>query len=63
VFDATMSLRPALVTAQEIRKTLIRFPLMTVKVASGIYWNALKLWIKGVPFYSHPNKSNKEKTL
>jgi DUF1365 family protein len=63
VFDATMSLKPSSINAHEIRKTLIRFPLMTVKVANGIYWNALKLWIKGVPFYSHPNKSNKEKTL
>jgi DUF1365 family protein len=63
VFDATMSLKPTKINAHEIRKTLIRFPFMTVKVASGIYWNALKLWIKGVPFYSHPNKSNKEKTL
>lgn len=61
IFDATLSLKPEPITAQTIRSTLIRFPWMTVKVATGIYWNALKLWLKGVPFYSHPNKSKKEK--
>ncbi|MDX1342250.1 MAG: DUF1365 domain-containing protein [Reinekea sp.] len=63
VFDATMALSPMAMTASNVRKTLIRFPWMTVKVATGIYTNALKLWLKGVPFYAHPNKSNKEKTI
>jgi len=63
VFDATMVLQPTEINARNIRKTLIRFPWMTVKVLSGIYTNALKLWLKGVPFYAHPNKSKKEKTL
>ena len=63
VFDATMVLEPTEISATNIRKTLIRFPWMTVKVISGIYTNALKLWLKGVPFYAHPNKSKKEKIL
>ncbi|MBC3764427.1 DUF1365 domain-containing protein [Neptunicella marina] len=33
-----------------------RFPLMTAKVVLGIYWHALRLWLKGLTFYSHPLK-------
>lgn len=60
VFDATMRLTAQPLTASNIRKTLIRFPLMTVKIAVSIYINALKLWLKGAPFYPHPNKNHKE---
>lgn len=63
VFDATMSLEPVAISAKNVRKALIHFPWMTVKIALGIYVNALKLWLKGVPFYSHPKKSNKENNL
>jgi DUF1365 family protein len=35
-------------------RTLARHPWMTVRIASGIYWQALQLWRKGFPFYPHP---------
>jgi DUF1365 family protein len=60
VFDATMVLEPNEITAKNIRKILIQFPAITVKVAMGIYINALKLWIKRIPFYTHPNKGIKK---
>jgi len=28
--------------------------LLTAKVAVGIYWQAARLWLKGLPFHSHP---------
>ncbi|GGX61026.1 DUF1365 domain-containing protein [Saccharospirillum salsuginis] len=61
-FDATLVMAAEPVTARTLNRALIRFPAMTVKVTTGIYWQALKLWWKGVPFYRHPNKDKKGRT-
>jgi DUF1365 family protein len=29
---------------------------MAWKVHAAIYWQALRLWVKGVPFHVHPAK-------
>jgi len=49
LFDATLSLRRRPWTAAEVRRHLIRHPLMTATVTAGIHWEALRLWWKGVP--------------
>lgn len=36
-----------------LAKVLARFPLMSLKIIGGIHWEALKLWCKGLPVYSH----------
>lgn len=53
VFDASLSLKAKPINSTNMAKALIKFPLMTIKVISGIYWQALKLWLKKTPFYSH----------
>ena len=38
-----------------IIQAVLRFPLMTFAVIARIHWQALKLWIKRVPFFSKPS--------
>jgi hypothetical protein len=40
-------------------RVLIRYPVVTLKVVAGIYFEALRLFIKRVPFYSHPETGQK----
>ena len=54
VFDATLSLQHQEATRRHLLGHLARYPFMTAKVAAAIYWQALRLWLKGVPFHSHP---------
>jgi len=54
VFDASLVMRRYPLTAGRLNLMLVKFPLITVKVVVGIYWHALRLWLKKVPFKPHP---------
>jgi DUF1365 family protein len=58
VFDATLTLKREALTTMSLTSVLARYPWMTAKVAWGIYWQALKLFIKRVPVYDHPKHSS-----
>lgn len=58
-FDATLVLERSEITSRSLRNIIIQYPLMTIKVVAGIYWQAFKLWLKGVPVYEHPDKKRK----
>ncbi len=46
-------------TAGNLRRALLHYPLMTAQVVAGIYWQAFRLWRKRIPFYPHPNRRAK----
>ena len=56
LFDATLRLKRIEITNKEVSKLLKRFPAMTLSIFKGIYHQALKLFIKKVPFLGHSGK-------
>jgi len=41
-------------TDRNLITTLLRYPLLSLKVIGGIHWEALKLWIKGIGLRDRP---------
>ncbi len=54
-FDATLLLHRHPITGASLASALVAHPWMTAKVGVAIYWNALRLWLKRVPYIPHPN--------
>jgi len=54
VFDASLSMTRHEITAGRLNLMLLKYPFITAKVVAAIYWNAMRLWLKRVPFVSHP---------
>jgi uncharacterized protein len=51
-FDATLELQRR--EWCTLPRVLAEYPLMTLRVTTGIHWEALKLWCRGVPVFTHP---------
>lgn len=56
IFEAGMSLQRQPLTRQNLRRMTMRYPLMTAKILTAIYFQALQLWWKKCPSYTHPMK-------
>jgi DUF1365 family protein len=53
IFEAELSVERREITGRSLGLMLLKYPVVTLKVISGIYWQAFRLWRKGVPFYGH----------
>lgn len=50
---ASFAGRKSPLTDGTLSRALFTYPLMTMKVMAGIHWEALRLWLKGVPLHRH----------
>jgi len=57
VFDATLSLERRELTRSRMTRLLLRFPATSLRVVFLIYWNALRLKLKGAPYFRHPERA------
>lgn len=57
-FDATLTLTRQELTSGAMLGHMLRFPTQSLKIALGIYWHALLLWLKRVPFHHHPQATD-----
>lgn len=60
VFDATLQLSRREFSPGRLLWSNFRFPLMTLQVLVLIYWQALRLWCKRLPLFSHPRRLQRE---
>ncbi len=59
-FDATLVLKRRPITGRSLAWALARHPAMTARVVVGIHWQALRLWLKRLPVFTHPGTEARE---
>lgn len=55
VFYVSVQVEQRELNKRNMTKFLFKYPFMTAQVIWGIYWQALRLWLKKIPVYTHPH--------
>ncbi|MDB4224747.1 DUF1365 domain-containing protein [Granulosicoccus sp.] len=58
VITASYTAHRKTLTANQLLRQFLRYPLQTLKVVLGIHWEALRLYLKGVPWFKHQPKGS-----
>jgi DUF1365 family protein len=56
IFTAAFSGQRRPLTSRSLLATLVTLPLLTFKVVAAIHWEAIRLWLKNVPYVPRPNQ-------
>ena len=62
LFDATLDLEYKPITSKNMSRVLIQYPMVTMKIVAGIYFEALRLVLKRIPIFDHPKNIEKPAT-
>jgi DUF1365 family protein len=54
LFEAVLGLKRREFNARSRARMLIRYPLITLQLTTAIYWQAIRLYFAGAPFFPHP---------
>jgi len=46
---------------RRLAAVLVRYPFLTLGITAGIHWQALRLYLKGAPFFAQPPASPEQK--
>lgn len=57
IFNASLDLTRHSLTFSSLLKQLLRKPVMTIFIVAGIYWQALKLFLKGIPYIPYQKET------
>jgi DUF1365 family protein len=57
VFDATLALHRRELSSPELRRALVRYPLLTLRLTARIYTHALRLRMRGASWHARPQVS------
>ncbi len=55
LLKTSLSGRPLPMTDRALAGALLRYPLLGIGIVARIHWQALRLWLKRVPFFSKPS--------
>lgn len=58
IFAAHMALSHMPMNSRSLNWALCGTPFMTGKIVAAIYWEALRLWIKRIPYIPHPDSEH-----
>lgn len=56
-FYAGLNLKAKEINHKNVILNILQFPVMSFKTVFAIYWQALIIYSKKIPFYTHPKKS------
>lgn len=58
VFSASLKMRRRPLTRASLASLIVRQPLAPLGVIGAIYWQALRLRLKGTPYFEHPSRTD-----